>query len=71
MLTLTHVQIFYKNWRNTIVNTRAYGTTAEDVIKYTNAYVEGLKAEREVVCCVKHFPGDGTEERDHTYFRCE
>ena len=40
------------------------GTTAEDVIKYTNAYVEGLKSEREVVCCVKHFPGDGTEERD-------
>ena len=53
-----------QNWRNTIVNTRAYGTTAEDVIEYTNAYVEGLKAEREVVCCVKHFPGDGTEERD-------
>lgn len=53
-----------QNWRNTIVNTRAYGTTAEDVIKYTNAYVEGLKTEREVVCCVKHFPGDGTEERD-------
>lgn len=53
-----------KNWRNTIVNTRAYGTTAEDVIRYTNAYVEGLKAERDVICCVKHFPGDGTEERD-------
>ena len=53
-----------QNWRNTIVNTRSYGTTAEDVIKYTNAYVEGLKSEREVVCCVKHFPGDGTEERD-------
>ncbi|MGB7366647.1 glycoside hydrolase family 3 N-terminal domain-containing protein, partial [Carnobacterium jeotgali] len=31
-----------KNWRNTIVNTRAYGTNADDVIKYTNAYLEGL-----------------------------
>lgn len=51
------------NWRNTIVNTRAYGTTADDVITYTNAYVEGLKRS-EVVCCIKHWPGDGTEERD-------
>lgn len=53
-----------KNWRNTIVNTRSYGTTAEDVIKYTNAYLDGLTAERDVIQCIKHFPGDGTEERD-------
>lgn len=52
-----------KNWRNTIVNTRAYGTNADTVIKYTNAYVEGLK-QSEVVTCIKHWPGDGTEERD-------
>lgn len=52
-----------KNWRNTIVNTRAYGTNADTVIKYTNAYVEGLK-HSEVVTCIKHWPGDGTEERD-------
>ncbi|GAA1392375.1 glycoside hydrolase family 3 protein [Luteococcus peritonei] len=51
------------NWRNTIVNTRAYGTTAEDVITYTSAYIEGLR-ESEIVTCIKHFPGDGTEERD-------
>jgi len=53
-----------KNWRNTIVNTRAYGTTAEDVIKYTNAYLNGLTAERDVIQAIKHWPGDGTEERD-------
>lgn len=52
------------NWRNTIVNTRAYGTNAEDVIKYTNAYLKGLTAECEMIQCIKHFPGDGTEERD-------
>jgi beta-N-acetylhexosaminidase len=57
------VDILY-NWRNTIVNTRAYGTTADDVIKYTNAYILGLRAGGEVLCCVKHFPGDGVEERD-------
>ncbi len=33
------------------------------MITYTSAYIEGLK-ESEVVCCIKHFPGDGDEERD-------
>ncbi|WMB28112.1 hypothetical protein N1496_09455 [Streptococcus didelphis] len=53
-----------ENWRNTIVNTRAYGTNAEDVITYTNAYLDGLTSERNIIQCIKHFPGDGTEERD-------
>lgn len=53
-----------QNWRNTIVNTRAYGTNADDVITYTSAYLDGLTAERKVIQCIKHFPGDGTEERD-------
>ena len=57
------VDILY-NWRNTIVNTRAYGTNADDVIKYTDAFVRGMRAERDVAVCIKHFPGDGTEERD-------
>lgn len=54
------------NWRNTIVNTRAYGTNADDVIKYTSAYIEGYQAgaRSDMVTCIKHFPGDGTEERD-------
>lgn len=51
------------NWRNTIVNTRAYGKNAEDVIKYSKAYIRGLK-QSNVAECAKHFPGDGTEERD-------
>lgn len=52
-----------KNWRNTIVNTRAYGTNADDVIKYTDAYLKGL-TQSEIIQCIKHWPGDGTEERD-------
>ena len=52
------------NWRNTIVNTRAHGTTADDVIRSTDAKVKGLRAESDIAVCVKHFPGDGTEERD-------
>ncbi|QCX33673.1 glycoside hydrolase family 3 protein [Caloramator sp. E03] len=51
------------NWRNTIVNTRAYGTNAETVIKYTSAYIKGLR-QSNIASCAKHFPGDGVEERD-------
>lgn len=51
------------NWRNTIVNTRAYGTNPDDVIKYTSAYIKGLR-QSAIASCAKHFPGDGTEERD-------
>lgn len=51
------------NWRNTIVNTRAYGDTAEKVIKYTLPFVAGQR-ESGILTCVKHWPGDGTEERD-------
>lgn len=53
-----------QNWRNTIVNTRAYGTNAETVIKYSSAFIDGFNSERDMITCIKHFPGDGTEERD-------
>ena len=56
------VDILY-NWRNTIVNTRAYGTDADTVLKYTRAYLKGI-TDNGLATCVKHFPGDGTEERD-------
>lgn len=52
-----------QNWRNTIVNTRAYGTNAEDVVKYAKAFMNGLH-DTHLAACAKHFPGDGTEERD-------
>jgi beta-N-acetylhexosaminidase len=51
------------NWRNTIVNTRGYGTNPDDVIKYTSAYIKGLR-QSNIASCAKHFPGDGVEERD-------
>lgn len=51
------------NWRNTIVNTRAYGTNPDDAIKYTSAYIKGLR-QSNIASCAKHFPGDGIEERD-------
>lgn len=52
------------NWRNTIVNTRAYGTNADTVNQYTHAFIEGYRTVPDMITCIKHWPGDGTEERD-------
>ncbi|HEY9574785.1 MAG TPA: glycoside hydrolase family 3 N-terminal domain-containing protein [Lachnospiraceae bacterium] len=51
------------NWRNTIVQTRAFNNHPEDVIRYSKAYFKGMR-ENQLVTCMKHFPGDGTEEND-------
>ena len=51
------------NWRNTIVNTRAYGKDPDAVIANCRAYVKGVQESGMAACC-KHFPGDGVEELD-------
>lgn len=53
----------YMNWRNTIVNTRAFGDNADRVIANIRAFIKGAHKSN-VACCCKHFPGDGVEERD-------
>lgn len=53
----------FMNWRNTIVNTRAFGDNADQVISNVRAYIEGIH-QSNIACCCKHFPGDGVEERD-------
>jgi len=53
----------YMNWRNTIVNTRAFGDNADRVIENIREYIRGIH-QSNVACCCKHFPGDGVEERD-------
>lgn len=51
------------NWRNTIVNTRAYGKDPKEVVANCKAYIDGVRKSGMAVCC-KHFPGDGVEELD-------
>ncbi|WP_099466657.1 glycoside hydrolase family 3 protein [Konateibacter massiliensis] len=51
------------NYRNPITNVRTFGSSVERVIKMGKAYIEGAK-EAEVATAVKHFPGDGVDERD-------
>ena len=58
------------NWRNTIVNTRAYGDDPEKIIALSRIYMEEMHKEG-LACAAKHFPGDGSEERDqHLIMGC-
>ena len=58
------------NWRNTIVNTRAFGDDPELVAQRSLAYMEEMNKEG-IACAAKHFPGDGSEERDqHLVMGC-
>jgi len=58
------------NWRNTIVNTRAFGNDPDAIISRSLAYMEEMK-KAGLACAAKHFPGDGSEERDqHLVMGC-
>lgn len=56
------VDIHY-NWRNTVVSTRSFGNTPEIVVERAKEYFDGI-SESPTVCAMKHFPGDGMDERD-------
>ena len=56
------VDIHY-NWRNTVISTRAFGNTPEVVVERAKEYFDGI-SESPTVCAMKHFPGDGVDERD-------
>ena len=58
------------NWRNTIVNTRAFGNDPDRVIELSKVYMEEMRT-RGLACAAKHFPGDGSGERDqHLVMGC-
>ncbi|MBQ6383692.1 MAG: glycoside hydrolase family 3 protein [Clostridia bacterium] len=55
----------YKNWRNTIVNTRSFGSDPDRVAECVRAYIRGIHdAAPHMACTCKHFPGDGWDELD-------
>ena len=51
------------NWRNTIVQIRAFNDNPDDVIRFAKAFFKGTRTQN-MATCMKHFPGDGTEEND-------
>ena len=52
-----------RNWRSPITNTRTYGSDPDTVLTMSAAYMEGI-AEHNIAVSIKHFPGDGCDERD-------
>lgn len=51
------------NFRNPITNVRTYGNDPKMVKAMGSAYLKGAKEEM-VATAIKHFPGDGVDERD-------
>ena len=51
------------NWRNPITNVRTYGNDPDKVIEYASQYIRACDEEG-VLTSIKHFPGDGVDERD-------
>lgn len=52
-----------RNYHNPITNVRTYGDDPETVYTYAKEYMRAAK-ECNVAVSVKHFPGDGVDERD-------
>lgn len=53
------------NWRNPITNVRTFGADPDQVLAMGAAYMDGVAdAQVPMAVCLKHFPGDGVDERD-------
>ncbi len=51
------------NWHNPAISTRAWGRDADMVLELSKQYFRGI-SESGIACAMKHFPGDGVDERD-------
>ena len=51
------------NYHNPITNVRTFGSDPDTVISFAGEYIRAAKEEG-VVATIKHFPGDGRDERD-------
>lgn len=51
------------NFRNPITNTRTFGADPQTVLSCASEYLRECQ-ERGLACSIKHFPGDGRDERD-------
>lgn len=52
-----------KNYHNPITNVRTYGSDYKRTIRMGKNYIKGL-GEEGLIPAIKHFPGDGVDERD-------
>lgn len=52
-----------RNFRSPITNVRTYGSNQDRVLSMGTSYIKGL-TEEGLIPSIKHFPGDGVDERD-------
>ena len=55
------------DFRNPIVNIRAISDNPDRVIKFAAAYIRGLQKNGYVAATLKHFPGDGADDRNQHF----
>ncbi|MBR7927524.1 glycoside hydrolase family 3 protein [Aerococcaceae bacterium zg-ZUI334] len=51
------------NFKNPITNTRTFGSDPQRVLEMSKAQISGFN-ENHIIPTIKHFPGDGVDERD-------
>ena len=66
-VTISPVVDINYNSDNPITNTRSAGDTPETVIKIAGGYGRGCQCEGKVAVNVKHFPGDGFDDRNQHF----
>ncbi|MFZ7091473.1 glycoside hydrolase family 3 protein [Primorskyibacter sp. 2E233] len=54
------------NFRSNAVNTRSFSDKVDQTLSMVCAYLDGMNGNG-LVACVKHFPGEGMDERDQHY----
>ncbi|MGO4852356.1 glycoside hydrolase family 3 protein [Phaeovulum sp. W22_SRMD_FR3] len=54
------------NFRANAVNTRAFSDDVAQTISFVSAYLDGMR-DNGLVACIKHFPGEGLDERDQHF----
>lgn len=54
------------NFRSNVVNTRTFSGDVNKTLSFLRAYLDGMR-ENGMEACIKHFPGDGLDDRDQHF----
>jgi beta-N-acetylhexosaminidase len=55
------------NFNSPIVNFRAFGDSTEHVLKHIKQFIHGVQDDFRMAAALKHFPGDGVDDRDQHF----
>ena len=66
-LALAPVTDINMNFHNPLVNVRSVSDSPNQVLKIMSAYMRGMQKEGRLLATVKHFPGDGVDDRNQHF----